>query len=149
MSNGYDALDDTIDKLRDENKRLKSELAAATAAIRGNVSEIARLAGEVAANKSKTYCAYCGYIVPVDDDAATAISEHIKACDKHPLQTLAGAVDKLASERDSLREGLRRLEFVQSNFGSDECPSCLYSRDTVKSVGHRKDCWLAALLEGK
>ncbi len=42
----------------------------------------------------KTYCAYCGAEYPLDDDAATLVSEHIKTCEKHPMR----AVEARAAE---------------------------------------------------
>ena len=50
-------------------------------------------------DKLPTYCAYCGFEVPIDDETALKISEHIATCPKHPIR-------HVEVERDRLRDGL-------------------------------------------
>jgi septal ring factor EnvC (AmiA/AmiB activator) len=47
--------------------------------------QIAELKAEIARMKEHTWCAYCGLEIHIDDAAATKISEHIMACEKHPI----------------------------------------------------------------
>lgn len=42
----------------------------------------------------KTYCAYCGAEYPLDDAAATLVSEHIKTCEKHPMRAVEAELRK-------------------------------------------------------
>ena len=42
----------------------------------------------------KTYCAYCGAEYPLDDNAATLVSEHIKMCEKHPMRAVEAELRK-------------------------------------------------------
>ncbi len=39
-------------------------------------------------NPQRTYCAYCGFVVEIDDEGATKIGEHIATCEKHPMRVL-------------------------------------------------------------
>jgi len=54
--------------------------------------------------ETSTYCAYCGEKYPLDDKAASAVSEHIKTCNKHPMRKLEDEWDAKATsyrvERD-------------------------------------------------
>jgi len=50
-------------------------------------------------DKLPTYCAYCGFEVPIDDKAASKIGVHIATCPKHPMRIVE-------AERDRLRDGL-------------------------------------------
>lgn len=49
--------------------------------------------------ETKTYCAYCGEIFLLDDEAATLVTEHINTCPKHPIRVIE-------VERDVLRKQL-------------------------------------------
>ena len=55
--------------------------------------------------ETSTYCAYCGEKYPLDDKAASAVSEHIVTCDKHPMRKLEEEWDAKATsyrvERDN------------------------------------------------
>ena len=74
---------------------------------------IADLEQQLDAVKGKTYCAYCGYAVPFDNtDVADAISKHIVACEKHPMQALASKVNQLEAENIRLRERVVELKKV-------------------------------------
>ena len=65
---------------------------------------IADLERQLDAQKSKTYCAYCGYVVPIDTDTADAISKHITICEKHPMQALANRLNQVEAENKRLRD---------------------------------------------
>ena len=56
--------------------------------------------------ETSTYCAYCGKKYSLDDKAATAVSEHIKTCKKHPMRKFEEEWDAKATsyrvERDAL-----------------------------------------------
>jgi hypothetical protein len=40
------------------------------------------------AEGNATYCAYCGARFPLDDEAATLVTEHIYSCVKHPMRDI-------------------------------------------------------------
>ena len=48
--------------------------------------EIAKKNEELTRIKSKTWCAYCGYEIERDSNAAEKISEHIMTCPDHPMR---------------------------------------------------------------
>jgi hypothetical protein len=52
--------------------------------------------------KRNTWCAYCGYEINIDDEAATKISEHIMSCPKHPIRIAFDEIEKLKKEIDRL-----------------------------------------------
>ena len=80
----------TANELTEINKQLK-QVEAENAALREEIN-----------NPKRTFCAWCGYTVEIDDDAATGIAEHVRTCEKHPLNI----------EIDALRERLRPVEEV-------------------------------------
>jgi len=49
-------------------------------------------------DKLPTYCAYCGFEVPIDDEAASKISEHIATCPKHPMRIIEAALDECITD---------------------------------------------------
>lgn len=61
------------------------------------LDEIERLEAEIAAMKTKTYCAYCGKEYAIDTDAAL-VSEHIATCAKHPMRAVEADVESLRRE---------------------------------------------------
>lgn len=53
-----------------------------------HLSEVSALCTELLerrAQDNETYCAYCGARFPLDDKAATLVSEHIRTCVNHPM----------------------------------------------------------------
>ena len=44
--------------------------------------------GQNGVDDNSTYCAYCGFRIPIDDEAATEITKHIYECEKHPMHTV-------------------------------------------------------------
>ena len=79
----------------------------------GLTAELARLRSRIAELETTTYCAYCGEQYPLDDAAASRVSEHIKTCVKHPMRELEDYWDSRATtyrvERDYLLKELTRL----------------------------------------
>jgi len=59
---------------------------------------------KLAESKSKTWCAYCGFEIAIDDDAATKIGEHIKECTKHPIRAYERHNAELEAELAAARE---------------------------------------------
>lgn len=45
-----------------------------------------------------TYCAYCGRTYPADDVNASAVSEHIRTCEKHPMRKAEARIMVLEEE---------------------------------------------------
>ena len=45
-----------------------------------------------------TYCAYCGARFPLDDQAASLVTEHIYTCEKHPMRTHEMQREELLTE---------------------------------------------------
>jgi len=56
-----------------------------TAITHDEMKELAEARREVELMKEHTWCAYCGHEIHIDDEAATKISEHIMACERHPI----------------------------------------------------------------
>ena len=120
----------------------------------------------LALNK-RTYCAYCGEEFDIEDDAVK-VTNHIYACNKHPMRDaeaerdaalvdckvfgeqvlmLGKEVDTLEQQRDQLRKMLEKIEWVEMSRFSDgkflhQCPVCL----TVTGHEHYSDCELHAAL---
>ncbi|HET6454969.1 MAG TPA: hypothetical protein VFI02_11245, partial [Armatimonadota bacterium] len=89
--------------LSDEAVRLVTELVAERDELKRYV------------DKLPTYCAYCGFEVPIDDEAASKISEHIATCPKHPMRVIEAERDRLqagaaVSECNRLRDLLQTCE---------------------------------------
>ncbi len=64
---------------------------------------------EIAKIKSVTRCAYCGHEVPIDDEAAIKISEHIMKCPKHPMRVCEAEITK---PRTALETGEELLKGI-------------------------------------
>ena len=58
----------------------------------------------------KTYCAYCGADFPLDDDAASMVSEHIKTCEKHPMRKVEHLLSTTQDALDASNTHIRQLE---------------------------------------
>jgi len=78
--------------------------------------EVARLRSRIHELETSTYCAYCGEQYPLDDKAASAVSEHIKSCKKHPMRKLEYEWDAKATkyrvERD--KANVKNLELREA-----------------------------------
>ena len=74
------------------------------------------LSARVVELETSTYCAYCGEQYPLDDKAASAVSEHIKSCKKHPMRKLEYEWDAKATkyrvERD--KANVKNLELREA-----------------------------------
>ena len=58
-----------------------------------------------------TYCAYCGKKFPIDaPDATDAISEHVAACEKHPMRKIEAENEKLRAENAELKWKIAELK---------------------------------------
>lgn len=58
-----------------------------------------------------TYCAYCGKKFPIDaPDATDAISEHVAACEKHPMRKMEAENEKLRAENAELKWKIAELK---------------------------------------
>lgn len=107
-----------------------------------------------------TYCAYCGFSVPIDEDGEE-IARHIRTCDKHPMRAmelesdvrltkLRDTVTAQAEEMARLREGLSMDTLVNRFLGwplpdsvcSDMCA-------TKQGVPHRSGTTLLSAVEAK
>jgi len=66
--------------------------------------QIAALQDEIN-NPKKTYCAWCGFTVEIDDDAGSGIAKHVDTCEKHPLNRKIAALDLLISQNDIVLSG--------------------------------------------
>jgi len=78
-----------------EDVKVRGGLLAQMASETGN--EIVRLRSRIHELETSTYCAYCGEKYPLDDKAASAVSEHIKTCKKHPMRKLEEEWDAKAT----------------------------------------------------
>jgi len=98
-----------------ENKRLKEEARsvisfAAKTEIETLRAQLAEKDKKIERLKEKTWCAYCGFEIDLDDSAASKISEHIKMCSKHPIRAYERHCEELEKENAELRERLKASE---------------------------------------
>jgi hypothetical protein len=69
-------------------------------------NKIAELEKELFDIKSKTFCAYCGFEIAIDNDAPLKIEAHIFECKKHPVCILSKRIAELEKEVERLKEKL-------------------------------------------
>ena len=86
-------------KARDEIDSLRTDLAAAQA--------------KLVTVTSRTYCAYCGHAVEMDDDAASGISVHVQTCPKHPMRAVEA---DLAATRELLAAKGTEVERLRAGY---------------------------------
>lgn len=72
----------------------RAEDIEALAEIREALEDYEKVEGELADMKKHTWCAYCGYEILIDDNAASLIGEHIRTCEKHPIRKLEVELEK-------------------------------------------------------
>ena len=75
------------------------------------VRDIQTLLTEIEKLKVKpknTWCAYCGYEVDIDDDAASKISEHIQSCPSHPMRVWERHCEALEEQNKKLKAARNR-----------------------------------------
>lgn len=90
------------EKFRNRSRRDLPRFAKALQACRTEI--------DILENKIKgTYCAYCGLEFPMDDAAAASVTEHIHACEKHPIADYRGRIDTLTARVAELEKGLLSL----------------------------------------
>lgn len=75
-------------------------------------AQLADAQKEIEKRNSKTWCAYCGFEIDIDDEASTKISEHIMNCPKHPIRIYERHSEALEAENATLRERLKKVEEV-------------------------------------
>ena len=75
-------------------------------------AENAELKTEIERRNSKTWCAYCGFEIDIDDEASTKISEHIMSCPDHPIRSYERHSEALEAENAELRNRLKPVEKV-------------------------------------
>jgi hypothetical protein len=97
---------DRVDKLIDENVKAEADNA--------------ELKTEIERRNSKTWCAYCGFEIDIDDEASTKISEHIMSCPKPPLRRYERHSEALEAENAALRERLKKVEEVYNENKNEE-----------------------------
>lgn len=128
-------------EIEDENKRLKEERdlhkEAHGVVLEANsqlavdykwlTKENQELKEEID-HPERTYCAWCGFTVEIDDEGCTNIAKHVNICDKHPLNKKiadhladierlkeayieqGGKADKALAENAKLKEELKAAE---------------------------------------
>ena len=83
------------------------------AALAERDKQIAALQDEIN-NPKKTYCAWCGFTVEIDDEASTGIARHVDTCEKHPLNrkiaALTAKVNELREMGHRFTERIKELE---------------------------------------
>lgn len=75
-------------------------------------SQLAEAKAEIERRNTETYCAYCGKRYPLDDQAATLVSEHIRTCEKHPMREVES---QLAAEKQDAAVGRITTQEVMRN----------------------------------
>lgn len=63
--------------------------------------------------KSRTWCAYCGHEIPIDDEASSKISEHIMSCSNHPIRIYERHAEALEEQNTALKQKCDTL-FVEN-----------------------------------
>jgi hypothetical protein len=58
---------------------------------------------------NSTYCSYCGFRVPIEDEAGTKITEHILTCDKHPINGFKREFERLERIRAAAEEKCKEI----------------------------------------
>ena len=86
------------DILKSGMTELLRRLAAGEEAVK-----IAELEKELFDIKSKTFCAYCGFEIAIDNDAPLKIEAHIFECKKHPVCILSKRIAELEKEVERLK----------------------------------------------
>jgi hypothetical protein len=96
-----------------ERDALARENLSQKITIRESTDMLIKAADELTRMKSETYCAYCGERFQLDDDVASRVSEHIRACQKHPMRKVEAERDALladlTSERHHYAQSMERL----------------------------------------
>jgi hypothetical protein len=86
--------DDAIGEYRLEEQDLRKQIAA--------------LKDEIDHPK-RTYCAYCGFTIEIDDEGATKIGEHIATCEKHPMRQLEEQIAALIAELNLTQKKIKEI----------------------------------------
>ena len=76
----------------------------------------------------KTYCAYCGAEYPLDDAAATLVSEHIKTCEKHPMRETEKRAEKAEARAERYEEALQQIDTWAKAYPLDAFPEPDFKR---------------------
>lgn len=71
-----------------ENARIKMDVKSLEIANRESMNMLIERDDEIKRLKSETYCAYCGERFELDNGSAALVSEHIRACVKHPMRAV-------------------------------------------------------------
>ena len=96
--------------------------------------QIIELENKVRELETNTYCAYCGEKFILDDQAASAVSEHIRICPKHPMRQLEARV----AERDAaLAWYADEKHYLRGAPGENTFPSESLSPMWLCDVGER------------
>jgi hypothetical protein len=96
------------------------------------LAEIAALQDEIN-NPKKTYCAWCGFTVEIDDDAGSGIAEHVDTCEKHPLNRKIVALTAELAEKEKEWVGIATGEMNKATALQDEI------RKLKKEMQRRED----------
>ena len=102
---------DHLAALAEKDKEIVSIKGMIEAHVRNNRDkneQIAALQEEIN-NPKKTYCAWCGFTVEIDDDAGSGIAEHVDTCEKHPLNR------KIAALQARIKELTEALEMLSGH----------------------------------
>lgn len=82
--------------------------------------KIEKLTAELAEIKTKTWCAYCGLEIAIDNDAADKISKHVmEDCTKHPIRAYKRHAEALEEQNTQLITELAEARKV-CKFTADE-----------------------------
>ena len=108
-----------------------------------HLAEIAKKNDELTRIKSKTRCAYCGFEIERDDTAAQKISEHIKACPKHPMRVWEARCEALEEQakqyKDEIAALTAELQHAQGSYADGVGESRLEEQGLRKEIAALKD----------
>jgi predicted RNase H-like nuclease (RuvC/YqgF family) len=102
------------EKDKEIHEKYKVELIAQNDQLDRYEEQIAALQEEIN-NPKKTYCAWCGFTVLIDDEASSGIARHIDICKSHPLNRKITALTARIKEL---------TEALENTLLCSDAPSC-------------------------
>ena len=109
--------------------------------LRARLAEVER---ENARLKGKTYCAFCGHEVELDDEAASGIALHLRTCAKHPMREVEAQRDAEKQRADRAEATIAKARAASVN-DSAPCPLCTYENGRFVKACRPHEDWHSAV----
>jgi hypothetical protein len=108
-------------KLRELSERHQAALKEKDEELAQFLQMLVKRDEEIERITRKTWCAYCGFEIERDSDAAEKISEHIGACRLHPMRVWERQCEAVEEQNQQLKEEIKRLaEYKAKNYNPEE-----------------------------